>query len=295
VPEQLGEGRSDLENQYHHFLPQSYLSGWCGADHKLSRYRREQNGKISHRRYGTKNVGGRNNLYALNGVALDRKQVLEREIFQRIDNEVQPALKFFQEKSGLIEGGPRGEWALFLVSIMHRSQEAVESYNTLFEDSWMDEAIAKVKREPELGLTPEQVVEHYRTTEPFAAYNHSQLVVITKFLENPDIERLPNLQWEVLDFATLDNSLMTSDCPLMISRTESGTIIWLSIALNPNSMFVAYVDLTARAEVLGEGLDDLAERYNGHIVSRSCQLVFAYDARFRDEVGEMMSDQTWRY
>jgi len=256
----------------------------------MSRYRRELNGKISHRRYGAKSVGGQDNLYALQGVALDQKQILERKIFQKIDNVVQPALRFFSGNKGLIEGGPKEAWALFLVSIMYRSQEAVESINSFFEETWMDEAVAKVQREPDLGISPEQVIQHYTTVEPFAAYNHSQVNVIANFLQSPDLERLADIQWEVVDFTTLDNSLMTSDCPLMVSRTKTGTIAWLSFALNPNSMFIAYTGPTAREEILGEGLTDLAERYNGHLVSRACQVVFAYDDRFRDEVVKMMSD-----
>ncbi|MQB35124.1 hypothetical protein DXT93_32115 [Agrobacterium rhizogenes] len=77
---------------------------------------------------------------------------------------------------------------------------------------------------------------------------------------------------------------MTSGCPLMPNRTDDEVIRWLVFALTPRSLFIAYTTLSDHEELIGDGAEDLLERFNGHVVSRSFQLVFAFDDRFKPEV-----------
>lgn len=65
------------EPKKHHYLPEFYLSAWCGADGRLERYV-NRNGSIKTRRFATGQVGYREDLYRLLSANIPDRTALER-------------------------------------------------------------------------------------------------------------------------------------------------------------------------------------------------------------------------
>lgn len=81
----MGKGE-DTDN--HHFVPQFYLSQWCGEDDKLQEYGRvPPTMEIRSRRRGPRSTGFVPNLYTLPGVTEETKQNVEKVFYQKVDTE----------------------------------------------------------------------------------------------------------------------------------------------------------------------------------------------------------------
>lgn len=283
------EKRMDI--QLHHFLPQSYLNAWRGGDSKLTRYVRGFHGKINAKRYAPVSVARVANLYSIPAENLDIKHNVEKLFMQRIDSDLIEPLSHLTLGSIPSDPAIRLKWAKFVSSLFFRMPEVVEGLDEQFKIHWMDAAKHFVAENTGLGLTVEDVVQQYQTEDPTAPEYWAKILFVYYVEYSPEIVDILGLQWSVVKLLDAGEPLMSSDCPLMVVRSENFTIRALALAISPNMMFIAYREDADFNGLYGTGVyaDDLIERYNGHIVARARDIVIAYDDGDKAEVERLMS------
>lgn len=278
-----------VEDQLHHFLPQSYLNAWIGEDDKLSRYAKGRSGAISVKRYAPPSVARMMNLYSLTGFGIDMKQIIETRFMQRIDHDLVEPLELLTNMTIPEEISTRLKWSKFVSSLYFRMPEVVAAFDEYFTLNWLDAATQHAVMNKDLGLSRDDIVSHYRDADPTAADYWARVVFTYNIEHSPEILRVLDLQWKVLNFIGGDNPLMTSDCPLMVDRIDDDGPHCLALAIAPSHMFMAYRQEQDFNRMLGPSADDLIERYNGHVVSRARDVVIAYDHSGHSEVKALMS------
>ncbi len=277
-----------MERQSHHYLPRSYLAAWKGADHKLTRYSIRYGNKVSVERRGPGSVGEFQNLYALPGVPVEQRQKIEQLFMQRIDSGLSRPLRLLKRRSIPTDPFDRANWSRFIASVYFRIPDVVEALEGVFVKNWVSAAGEYATANPGLGLSEQQIVEHYEKIDPTAPRYWSKILLAHLVMDSDEAPRIEELRWDVVEFLGV-TALMTSDCPLMVHRSDDMTLKSLALAIGPNLMFIAYRTEEDRIALLGYSPVDLIERYNGHVVTRARDVVIAFDDGDREQVENLMS------
>ena len=207
---------------------------------------------------------------------------------QRIDDRLSRPLRRLKCRNIPTDPSDRANWSRFVASLYFRVPEVVEALEAVFVQNWLRVSAQFIAGNPDLGLSEQQIMEHYENDDPMAPRYWSKILLAHLVMDSDEAHRIEELTWDVVEF--LDTtSLMTSDCPLMIVRRGDTVLESLALAIGPNLMFIAYRSEKDRVALLGYSPIDLIERYNGHVVARARDVVIAYDDGDREQVENLMS------
>lgn len=224
----------------HHFIPDAFLSKWhsrhsdAHLDNKLRYYRWTGDRLVSHRR-SAKSVARVLGLYAWQLVEENRRNEVERETFQPLDNDA--AVIHAHLLSNDIPPLSRQQWeqwTRFLTSLMVRLPQVLDHYTALAPKILSD--LDSKAPEGELAKLWRQVYAlHANGIERNVA-----LGAIKEFLRSSKVfDRLLQAEWVVRNLPGGPVDLVLSDAPLLQHGSLGGTY-FLALPIAPRKLFIAH-------------------------------------------------------
>lgn len=173
-------------------------------------------------------------------------QVLEQHYFRKLDTAAADVLrKLTMPPRPVLSGKDRDIWIRFMLSLLHRSPNYLESVKMMGEQVWNETQPELASRYDQLrgADDPATVEEFLRARNPVATEQHV-LLNVPRLLANPGVgEVLAKAHWRRFVVPHDERRLLLSDDP--IARTN-GLLIpqgHLAMPLSPNYLLVVAPDL----------------------------------------------------
>jgi Protein of unknown function (DUF4238) len=263
----------------HHYNPQFALRRWVGSDGMLCEMRRI-NGVVTPRRRHPSRTGMMRDLYRVEGVAEEVSQDLEIKFMSPLDNSAAVVL------DRLITGKPlepeqRLAWARYLLSMLFRHPDSVETIKTHMAEIWREGTDALEADFAEMqaarGLPVTTLAEETAKRDPGAA-GKSAANMIADIIGNgravPDIAAMP---WVCVDVSQSKFSLLTSDRSLVMSAGLSDPLCYLALPLSPHRLFVASHDDRYAKTLPGAAHTLIVKAMNRDVVRQAREFVWGTD------------------
>jgi len=226
----------------HHYNPQFALRRWVGSDGMLCEMR-QVNGVVTPRRRHPRRTGMERDLYRVEGVAEENSQDLEIKFMSPLDNGAAVVL------DRLISGKPldpeqRLAWARYLLSMLFRNPDSVETIKTHMAEIWREgidalEADYAATRKPHEPATAAELIAKRR---PGAAGISAANMIADVIANSPAVPDIAAMHWTCVDVSHSKFSLLTSDRPLVMSGGLADPSCLLVLPLSPHKLFVASHD-----------------------------------------------------
>jgi len=260
----------------HHYKPQFFLSRWAGRDRQLCEMKLIH-GKLVSSRRSSAGTGYIKDLYRTAGVAEERSQDLETNFMSPIDNGAATALQ--KVTSGrLLDADDRIAWARFMLSLIYRNRECVETIKTHMANMW-DEGTSALEAEWAANRDPHDqrtFAEVTASREPAAAAisaTNMMADIIANSRAVPDIASMP---WIRIDLRASERPLMTSDRPLVFIPLENPKA-YMALPIGPHDLFVAARDDKFLMALAARNPTLIARQMNKDVVSQARQFVWGVD------------------
>ncbi len=263
----------------HHYNPQFALRRWVGSDGMLCEMR-QVNGVVTPRRRHPRRTGMVRDLYRVEGVAEENSQDLEIKFMSPLDNGAAVVL------DRLITGKPldteqRLAWARYLLSMLYRHPDGVETIKTHMAEMWREGTDALetdfAKMQATRGLPITTLAEETAKRDPGAA-GKSAANMIADIIGNsravPDIAAMP---WMCVDVRQSKFSLLTSDRPLVMSAGLADPLCYLALPLSPHQLFVASHDDRYAKTLPGAAHSRIVKAMNRDVVRQAREFVWGTD------------------
>lgn len=232
----------------HHYKPAFFLNRWAGKDGRLCEMRLIR-GKVVLKRPSPDGTGWIKDLYRTAGVPEEISQDLELNFMSPLDNDAAVALDRILSGK-MLDTEHRAAWARFLLSLLYRNPECVETIRTHMEEMWAEGTAAL---EPDYAARRSQ---HDESTFAEATMKRlpgapgiSTANMIADVIDNsravPDISRM---RWTCVDVSRSRLSLLTSDRPVVMPLGLGNPRAHIALPIGPHRLFVAaYSDQFAKA------------------------------------------------
>jgi hypothetical protein len=260
----------------HHYNPQFALRRWVGSDGMLCEMRLV-NGVVTPRRRHPRRTGAVRDLYRVEGVAEENSQDLEIKFMSPLDNGAAVVL------DRLITGKPldteqRLAWARYLLSMLYRHPDGVETINTHMAEMWHQATDALeadfAKTQAASGLPVKTLAEETAKRDPGAAGKSAANMIIGNSRAVPDIAAMP---WVCVDVSQSKFSLLTSDRPLVMSHGLADPLCYLALPLSPHKLFVASHDPRYAKALPGTAHTRIVKAMNRDVVRQAREFVWGTD------------------
>jgi hypothetical protein len=258
----------------HHYLPEFYQKRWAD-NNKVKVYR-----KFAERLYinalAPKAIGFVRNLYATDEIeGLDR-QLIERDVLRRIDNDAARSLRYFE--TNLRGSGDKRlifAWTQFLLTLLHRSPNRISEIRKSIPDyapTIFGEICEKFPDEPEEKIR--EILTERRVHE--GVY---QSLIQQLFVSSNVGNVIQNMNWCIIKVRNTKFDFLTSDKSLMTSNGLGLTNSFLILPVGRTTLFVACHDKRIADHLVGLPPNNLVEMINDVIVGQATKFVIFYDER----------------
>lgn len=226
----------------HHHNPQFVLRRWVGSDRLLCEMRLV-NGTVASRRIGPGGTGYVTDLYRTDGVAEQNSQDLESKFMSPLDHGAATAMQ------GILAGRPltpqeRAAWAQFMLSMLFRHPESVETLKTHSAAMW-EEATDALEAVWAAGRAPgdnETFAEATAKREPGAVGTSAANLLADVIANSRAVPDICGMRWRCVDLSKSPLTLLTSDRPLVMPLGLENRKAHLALPLGPRHLFVAAYD-----------------------------------------------------
>ena len=228
-----------MEMQKHHYVPRCYLKGWAGADDLLCEYSRPFHKVIARRKHPSQ-TGWIDRLYTLKDVDPDKRDIIERVFFQRVDQDASDALDALRRGQSGLPDHLRVGWARFVMSLLHRHPTQIAHLREMAETAMWDgvELLAEAYSEQRRPGDP-PTIQEYRELHGNALSTVLFAQVLQHSCNSEKIgNHLLNMNLEVVTFRDRD-LLITSDRPLLWANGLGDANCVILLAIAPRRLFVA--------------------------------------------------------
>lgn len=259
----------------HHFLPVFYLMSWTSANGKLVEFSTPFDEEVKPRRTHPSGTGYIDKLYAIEGLPGEISYAVEKAFLSPVDSKAATALK--ELMSGRVASSQvRAAWSHFIMTLLMRMpveiqiiKEIVKKIETTASDSLLNFVI---RHSPsEFHAEAKKAFDEIKSSIISRSIDH-----ITKIMSAKDIvDRISNMEWDVIDLSASPHELLTSDRPILVEKNDkmSGhTVIALPIA--PSKIFVAATNHSLVNELRNTNPKKIVHAANKDIVSRANRLVY---------------------
>lgn len=258
----------------HHYKPVFFLSRWAGREGQLCEMKLI-NGKLVAARRHRGGTGYVKDLYRTDGVPEEISQALETDFMSPLDNDAAIALdKITSDR--LLDADDRIAWARFMLSLLYRNREGVESIKAHMAD---------IRREATLALEPDwsalrgphdelTLADASAAREPAAAAISAANMLADIIANSRAVPDIATMHWTRIDLSGSEVPLLTSDRPLAFVGL-SDPRAYMALPIGPYDLFVA-----AREDRFSRPCTDLTEiarRMNKDVVSLGRQFVWGVD------------------
>jgi hypothetical protein len=260
----------------HHFKPVFFLSRWAGKDGQLCEMKLIS-GKIVPRRRYPAGTGYFKDLYRTDGVPEEISQGLETDFMSPLDNDAAKALGKIASDQPL-NAGERIAWARFMLSLLYRNRECVETVKTHMADMWSEgtsalEAEWAARRGPNDERT---FAEATASREPAAAAISAANMMADIIANSRAVPDIANMYWTRIDLSGSEVPLLTSDGPLVFIALADPKA-YMALPIGPHDLFVAARDSRFLKALAAGDPTDIALQMNKDIVSQARQFVWGVD------------------
>ncbi|HAT8180399.1 TPA: DUF4238 domain-containing protein, partial [Legionella pneumophila] len=275
----------------HHYIPRFYLKRWIDPSHgKVNNYYYLQDRLLCGKK-APKNLGCLEDLYALDNVADDGKQVLETDHYKSLDDKAAKIMdKMISDGIIALNNREKLSWTDFIISMMTRNAAQVQKSK---KDG--KPIIERLKEN-----LPGEVKEKFREEIDYYESNIANLAIAAVSgygeLEEPEFttrfrEIFINLNWWIEDYSKLKFNLLTSDRPVIIYpvtpidksfNNSSGKVtdlliiqdFILSLPISPQLCFFAYKKVKPKKSLI-----QTLKAQNFNLVARAHDYIFSNTLR----------------
>ncbi len=259
-----------MASNKHHYVPQCYMRPWTGADDLLCEYQ-WLGGQVKTRRIHPAGTGWSPNLYSVSSLPPQFVDIIETEVFGRIDQDAANALDTLISGRVLSPGKELDGWSRFLMSLMFRNPVALEEIRQECLSRWAD--------------IPWSDEDKANDPEGFADCSlgeksmHFGGLFLTSVRNVVDMNKigtiLNNMHKGILEVRKPGIRFMTSDNPLFVSGGLGAPDAHVMLPLTPTKLYIGATNRGIIDELTNRGQADIIIKYiNNHVVSHSHQ--FAY-------------------
>jgi hypothetical protein len=267
----------------HHYLPVFYLDRWTGTGGRLFHFYRPYRAVVASP-ISPLNTGFENGLYSLDGVAPEKRQIVETQFMApAVDS---PAAVVLEKmlKGGLSEltGDERVEFTRFVLSLEYRGPHALKEMEALTGDTVL-QTLDRADDEEYLTLRKPGDPD---TLHQWAVENAPQFLTDTHkrwlpgFVDNEEIgQHVINMPWAIIDLSRSKHSLLTADRPLYRELgLDDPKAIW-AVPLSPTHLFAAAnTEQTLRSLVAAKP-DRVVRAMNDALVRHAVRHVYGDSAK----------------
>jgi len=268
------------EPHKHHFLPVFYLKNWAQNEGKLVQFSRPYKNIVKPQRKHPDGTGYIDKLYAIEGFGGAVSQEVEKSFLSPVDSRAASAL-LSMLKGEMVTPQERKAWAHFIMTLLLRMPTEIQllkQFTRAIESevqSWLDTFIRE--------NIPSKF--HGKLDEAFQELRESTMSrqveqILGAMSDDELIDRLVAMEWEIIDTASSQNDLLTSDRPVVVNRneqTEGNTVIVLPVG--PRKLFVASTAPKLVSELKKVGAKKLTEVVNIDVVGAADQYVYGSSDR----------------
>jgi len=272
----------------HHFKPVFFLSRWAGKDGQLCEMKLIK-GKVVPRRRHPAGTGYIKDLYRTDGVPEEQSQDLETNFMSPLDNDAANALGKIASNQ-LLDVGDRVAWARFMLSLLYRNRECVETIKTHMTEMW-GEGTDALEKEWAARRGPNDPVTFAEATalrEPAAAAMSAANMMTDIIANSRAVPDIAGMHWMRIDLSASKVPLLTSDRPLVFIALEDPKA-YMALPIGPQDLFVAARDDRLLIALAAGDPTAIARQLNKDVVSLARQFVWGIDDAqldlVRDNIG----------
>ncbi len=282
----------------HHYVPEGYIKAWAGPDRKVTVFTRTPIGKVVSRRDYPSTVMFDLDVYADRTHELNDMQAhwLELDYLQALDNVGAKMQRDMLAGRLPSIGSGRREWIRFLLSLLNRHPDDVETFRRLHAVMWKeheDEGVKNMRASlPDMDpiLVARKYMDAWRAkaeTERVASLRR----MMDYGLSGQIIERS---HWEVLDLSASPVSLLLSDKPVYRSTTFREKGDYIAVPLGPKRLFRASLGWRRARPFSRREAEMFVGKVNTAFLKSARSYVVAVDANLREGAERLMATEPAR-
>lgn len=228
------------EGQKHHYIPVFYLKQWQGSDGRVCEISRPFK-KVVPRRTHPDGTGYIRGLYTIPDAPPEAADYLETEFLKKADDLASRALRRMLDGKMQFPPDMMSAWSRFILSLLHRTPEAMERALTRVSTGYAEEIEAVGIRYASLRgpNDPETIEEFKQTVMPFAIRRFLVEHVISIIDSENVCVALSNMTWGVMTMHQQRFSLLTSDRPIVMTNGLARDDAHIVMPISPKHIFIA--------------------------------------------------------
>ena len=263
----------------HHYNPEFYLSRWTGDDGRLCQFSKPREEIVPNRKYPSQ-TGFQQRLYEMADQPPELAQQVESRFMQPLDTLAAEALTALEMDDPIMtrDARLRSGWSRFIMSMMMRSPEAIQGLKRGISAQW-EKSIPELEAKYALARSPDDptTLQEYLgqtelSTEAWAVSLAPRLIDHAKIGD-----LLNNMRWFIRHIVSDDGELLTSDRPVLASRTLTEENAFLFLPIGPKAMFAAVNDIETQRMIEERDSAEQVRSWNQFLAGRAQRYVYAQD------------------
>ncbi|MFD1623342.1 DUF4238 domain-containing protein [Azospirillum griseum] len=272
-------------NQEHHYLPQCYQRGWTGGDGKLFVYKWVRS-RIECKRRSPKSTAWTPGLYFAPGLPPNLKNVLEDEVWRRIDQWLSDGLEVLRSNDvNDIEKIDKSCWSVVITAMIFRNPSMIKYIN----DQANRHILEMIKR---CGFEKYRSSDEPDSQERFENFpiqdgmlNISVQSILRIIINSGIYQQIYSMKWGVVNIDLDFCSIITSDNPVTIYSGLKQDDGFLVFPINKDRFFIAFNDNHNKSESSMMKLftsNNFVRIINKRVIEQKYCYVYAFDDSMTD-------------
>lgn len=289
---------TDNPPRRHHYVPEGYIKAWAGPDRKVTILTRTPVGKVVSRRDPPSTVMFDWDVYTdkSHDVTDFKAHWLELDYLQTLDHTGARLQRDMLAGRMPSIGSGRREWIRFLLSLLNRHPDDVETFRRLHAVMWKqheDEGVRNMRASvPDMDpiLVATKYIAAWRAKAETARVASLERMM-NYGLSGQIIERS---HWEVLDLSASPVSLILSDKPVYRSTTFRERGDYIAVPLGPKHLFRASLGWRRSRPFSAREAEIFVAKVNNALLKSARSHVVAVDADLRETAELLMGTEPAR-
>jgi hypothetical protein len=263
----------------HHYIPKFYTKKWT-TNGLLTIYEQTENG-LRIREGSPKSTGYLSKLYSMKRVNPEDEVDIEKEFFAPADTVAEKAMHALANGRTIYKDSFREAWAKYVVGLLIRCPEDL----ALMRENWLN-YVVDVPPHWELAYAetrqpgePATLAEKIKLITPGEEEKSMFRAYLGLFNHQNVLNFVKKMRWSVLDVRGANQTLLTSDRPVVRTsglRQPGGHI---ALAIGPTKLFLAAKDIPAMNHIRKMTTNAVVRNYNKQVVEGSGGFVYAADRK----------------
>lgn len=268
------------QDQYQHYLPQSYQRGWANPEGLVHVYEWRYN-KLVCKPKSTKSTGGQEGMYYVPMAPADMRNFMEDKFWRQIDQWGADGLALLRSsKPDAATKLDRYRLAAFILSLVYRNPRKIGAFNTLAKSMVLSGVISEDYGSHRRPHEPD-TLEEFKAALEQPGLNELTAQFVCSLIQSQSIlSQLLSMNWQVVTLSNVE-PLLTSDCPVIQYKGLKEDDGLLMLPISPTEFFVAFnngpIDMMGWiTHSIQHG--SFVEGMNKYVVQHKIDFVYGVDA-----------------